>query len=599
LSQNLEQLSRETVPAALFSQPPIVRFVPEQRICDCTNPLRVQKTREKIVFSLSGPFKAHETIRKCPKCLCVYTSQTLLRIVPSRCNVAFDVLVFVGQALFRRHRNIKEVQAELRISNVHLCASEIDYLGRKFITYLALAHRQATPRIRQKMEMAGGYILHLDATHETDAPALMSGMDSLSQFVLANVKIPSEKADHIIPFLQEIQSSYGKPIACVRDMGTGIGKAVERVFPGIKDFICHFHFLRDIGKDFLDPAYSRLRKRLRKHALSTGLHALVRQLRQNLEEQGLESQSLKESFKNGELPEDSSLMPLVSAYSLALWALQGKHSGNGYGFPFDRPLLHFAERVLELNRYLPELLKLLPHDKTRRPLRRLAKQISTAGQDQELSRAVKELHWRIDVFDDLRKAMRIAPVNKNNGLNDDGDQESMATIRQGVEKFRNKLKKKSKLANDDLCQKIGKQIDKYTEKLFSDPIEVNTPAGKALIYPQRTNNILEQFFRCFRRAQRRKTGNNSLKQMLQTMLAETPLIKNLDNPEYMKILLDGKESLEDLFAEIDKNISFEDKESKQKSDQILPGFRSVMKLKNLPERVVKLFAMRRKLAESN
>ncbi len=105
-------------------------------------------------------------------------------ILPSRCNVVFDILVFVVQALFRRHRNIKEVQAELRSCNVQLCASEIDYL--------ALAHRQATPRIRQKMEMAGGYILHLDATHETDAPALMSGMDSLSQFVLANVKIPSE-----------------------------------------------------------------------------------------------------------------------------------------------------------------------------------------------------------------------------------------------------------------------------------------------------------------------------------------------------------------------------------------------------------------------
>ncbi len=249
--------------------------------------------------------------------------------------------------------------------------------------------------------------------------------------------------------------------------------------------------------------------------------------------------------------------------------------------------------------HLPELLNHLPHDKTRRPLRRLAKQISTAGQDQELSRAVKELHWRIDVFDDLRKAMRIAPVNKNNGLNDDGGQESMATIRHGVERFRKKFKKKSKLANDDLCQKIGKQIEKYTEKLFADPIEVKTPAGKALIYPQRTNNILEQFFRSFRRTQRRKTGNNSLKQMLQTMLAETPLIKNLDNPEYMKILLDGKQSLEDLFAEIDKNIRFEDEESKQKSDRILPGFRSVMKIKNLPERVVQLFAKRRKLAQSN
>ena len=35
------------------------------------------------------------------------------------------------------------------------------------------------------------------------------------------------------------------------------------------------------------------------------------------------------------------------------------------------------------------------------------------------------------------------------------------------------------------------------------------------------------------------------------MLANTPLVKNLKNEEYMKILLNGKSNLEDLFAEID------------------------------------------------
>ena len=34
------------------------------------------------------------------------------------------------------------------------------------------------------------------------------------------------------------------------------------------------------------------------------------------------------------------------------------------------------------------------------------------------------------------------------------------------------------------------------------------------------------------------------------MLADTPLVKNPDNPRYMKILLDGKANLEELFAEL-------------------------------------------------
>jgi hypothetical protein len=51
-------------------------------------------------------------------------------------------------------------------------------------------------------------------------------------------------------------------------MGTGIIKAVAEVFPDTRDLICHFHFLRDIGKDFLNPAYGELRKRLRSHAMT-------------------------------------------------------------------------------------------------------------------------------------------------------------------------------------------------------------------------------------------------------------------------------------------------------------------------------------------
>lgn len=598
LKISLERLTQEVTPAALFPSPPVVRFVPEdERYRCCDQALRVQKTRKKTVFAMTGPFVAHETLLICPQCSEVYSSEPLRVIVPHRCNVAFDVLVFVGRALFQRHRNLVEVQAELMARNVWICTSEIDYLGCKFITYLAIAHRQATPRIRQKMEMAGGYVLHLDATHEGSAPALMSGMDSLSEIVLANVKIPSEKADHIIPFLQDIKTNYGIPTACVHDMGTGICKAVSEVFPGIRDFICHFHFLRDIGKDFLEPAYARLRKRLRKHSTSTGLNYLARQMKQALQEQGIEGQSLTNSLKNAEMPEDSSSLPLVSAYSLTLWALHGKQIGNGYGFPFDRPLLHFAQRVLELNRTLPELLKHLPQDKNRRPLRKLAKQISKIGQDQELLRAIKELQWRGEIFDDLRTAMRIAPENENNGLNDDGSQESMTTISQEVERFRNDLN--SKMANDVLCQKIIQQIDKYSEKLFADPIEVTTSKGKVFIYPQRTNNIMEQFFRSIRRAQRRKTGNNSLRQMLYTMLAETPLIKNLDNPEYMEILLDGKGSLEELFASLDQDSGFANNETNDRSDRIIPGFRSVMKLQNLPDQIIELFAKKNSLTESN
>ena len=587
----LARLSKETMPSVLFPQVPVVRFAPETNTCPCGNGLLVQKTRRKKVLSMIGPFVARETVAQCNHCFRIFFSDSLLRLVARRCNVAYDILVYVGQAMFRRHRNSQEIRTELITRNIRLSTSEIEYLGRKFVMYLAMGHQQATPRIRQTMEISGGYILHLDAMHEGDAPALMTGMDSLSKIVLANVKLPSEHSDHIVPFLRKLQSDYGTPAACVHDMGTGILKAVAEVFPGIRDFICHFHFLRDIGKDFLEPAYAKLRKCLRSHATSTRLHALLRDIRPSLVEQSSKCAMLAKTIKDAAPLEDIALMPMVSAYSLTLWALQGKHSGDGYGFPFDRPLLDFAQRLLDIYSCLPELLDLLlnrdqTHDK--QPIWKLALEVSHVGTDSELSLAVEELRWRSKVFDRLREAMRIATVDGNNGLNDEGTAAAMSTIRQGVRKFRSDLDTDPKLIDDPLCMKMVEQIDKYGDKLFSDPITVNTPNGLITIYPQRTNNILERFFREARHAHRRKTGNDSMSGTLQAMLANTPLVKNLDNPAYMEILLDGKATLEELFAQLG-SIRLSDDESLQAdTNRILPGFRALMKLPTLPQQVIGL-----------
>jgi hypothetical protein len=95
------------------------------------------------------------------------------------------------------------------------------------------------------------------------------------------------------------------------------------------------------------------------------------------------------------------------------------------------------------------------------------------------------------------------------------------------------------------------QIDHYGPKLFADPLVISTPQGPRTVQPQRTNNILERFFRDLKRDCRRKTGCHSLGRTLRTMLPDTPLVKNLQNPEYLKILLDGQPTLEALFAQID------------------------------------------------
>ena len=153
---------------------------------------------------------------------------------------------------------------------------EISFLGEKFVIYLALAHRESKDRIKESMIKNGGYVLHLDGTCEGDSPHLFCGLDGITELVLDNIKLPSEKKELLIPFFRRIKEQYGKPAALVHDMGAGIQGAIRKAFPGTPDFICHFHFLRDIGKDLLLYDYQIITRCLTLHKIRTLLKQKAR-----------------------------------------------------------------------------------------------------------------------------------------------------------------------------------------------------------------------------------------------------------------------------------------------------------------------------------
>ena len=86
---------------------------------------------------------------------------------------------------------------------------------------------------------------------------------------------------------------------------------------------------------------------------------------------------------------------------------------------------------------------------------------------------------------------------------------------------------------------------------------------------------------------------------LNSMLADTPLVKNLDNPEYMEILLDGKANLEELFSEIDCMQIEKEEKTVTKNDRILPGFKAIINLPLLPMYMVSVFKKNQYPVKSN
>ena len=539
-----------------------------------------------------GAIIAYEKHLSCESCQQTYTSEALDKMVPKHCTFGYDVLVHVGKSLFLCHRNSREVCKALEQRDIKISPREVDYLGQRFIIFLALAHRACSPRVREFMHAKGGYIFHLDGTCDGSSPHLLSGLDSISEIVLANTKLASEKSDQIIPFLQErIQNVFGDPLAVVTDMGAGILKAVEHVFPEIIHLICHFHFLRDIGKDLLKADYDIVQQRLKKHAIETKLKKRARMFEKMMNTKpngvdafvcGLGAKQLSESMASDAM--------VACAYSLIQWALAGKHQGRGYGFPFDRVHVEFAERLYHLQAYLKRFKRAsFQNSRVLRPFNQLMGDLVDLSDDSKLKKAMREIDGKIQVFETLRTAMRIAPTDGKDGLNCNGMDVNLKTIEKRVKRFCKHLKSDQQRYGRPEYQKMIGQIETYWDKLFADPITVQTDKGKVTIVPQRTNNIMEQLFRDQKKSHCRKTGNSRMNKALQTVLADTPLVKNLENDQYMTILLDGKSNLEEVFAEIDiKMVRHELAKAQQDFNKIPVKLRKIISCAELPEMVAEM-----------
>lgn len=579
---------------ALFPKKPVIAFYPEVDCCPvCGGSLQTQKTWEKTAVTLDiGAFKAKETVLECPNDQAVFTSSTLRSLVPKGCTFGFDVIAYVGRALFVEGLNEQQITGDLKRRNVMISKREIGYLGRKFIVYLALAHRQSRQQLVNSMAKRGGYILHVDGTCEGGSPHLFCGMDGISSLVLDNVKLPSEKKELLIPFFKRIRRQYGTPIALVHDMGVGIMRAVETVFDGIPDFICHFHFLRDIGKDLLEKDNQVIINRLKKLKVRTLLRRKARYLGNKTELDPDLIADLKSSLEKGEMTSAAlQHMPALVSYMIIHWIFESSHPSKGYGFPFEQPHLQFYLRLKTAYHSLESVsnVYLRGRAKDNRPFTQVRQFLQEVLSDEKLSAAAVAMKDKVEIFDRLREALHIAEPDGKNGLNDDGSEVDIRTVKEKTSAFR------AYLASDETQKqtyaKMIEQLDKYWDKLFADPITVTSSSGQQkTIQPQRTNNILERFFRGEKRRSRKKSGTASLSKTLKHILADTPFVRNLENEEYRRILLNGCSDLAERFSQIDKKMVLEElKKAEASGDRIPKAVKAMIRQPDLPSQISQIF----------
>jgi hypothetical protein len=556
--ETLTQLTKKSTDALLsmnlFPDPPTISFDIRNED-NCPDEYTVEKSTTKKVSTLHlGTFCARNIVISTKNG--TMGSQELLGLVSPHCTFGFDVVAAIGQMIFHEHKQASEVRSWLAKNNVTISESEIEHLAKKYIVYLSIIHEQSTSKIVDMMSSNGGYILHLDGLGSSGGERLMTGIDSLSNLVLNNIKISSENSDEIIPFLKLIESRYGAPLCVVQDMGKGIMNAVKAVFSETPILICHFHFLRDLGKDLLKSDYDIISKRLTHFRFLVKLRIVKTALKISVEDNPHSIERIHCSLIEGKAIKNGGHEILqVMLYTLLEWILSWKEESAGYGFPFDRPKLDLAMRLSEAWVIICDMPKdiIFKDPDLEKYYIRVKAIISEIIDDKELQDALACIHPEIVVFDKLRDAMRIAPKDGGNGLNDNSDSVEINTIESCVTKFIKGPESQAEFTTKSKKKSFFDQLKKYWSQLFADPIDVNIDGEKTTIIPQRTNNLMERFFRDFSRGSKRKSGRDNIGRMIDAMVPDTPIFKNFEGREYLDATI-GAKSLPQVFAELDNHL---------------------------------------------
>jgi hypothetical protein len=510
-----------------------------------------------------GKFRAHHTTLYCPSHpeLGSWKSTDLSRIVPPDSNVSYSVIVEIGRLRFLESRQVAEIQFVLLERHcIDISASEIEHLINRFIFYLAAVHQESNHLIKEYIKMQGGYVLHIDATCEADSPKLVLSLDAVSGFVLYSAKTKSENTDDLVGFLTEIRERIGFPHAVVSDMAKGIKNAVRAVFGNTLHFICHFHFLKVIGLMLFDKENTTLRNALSKAGISGDLKAMRAKLAKSFGE--VPVSNIEHFLVAPERFGKTVIASKITTYYLILSILDHGAEGDGYGFPFDQRHLNFYQRLKDACSIIEEVIPCYSYDSENdRALWKLYHMIRAVVENRSLRKTVEQYQIKLAVFTDLREAFGTVPRSVNNGLTQTKELTSLREhkkIKNAVNGFLKTLRKRNNRDKDkkrvDLYNRVIGKIDEYGDRLFPDPLVVVLEDGQRTFFIHRTNNIVEQFFRWLNYGFRRIHGNHSVRRNLENIPEQLPLVENLKNPEYMKLIFGSDAKMAEAFSEIDVKI---------------------------------------------
>jgi len=545
--------------------PRIVRE-PAEACAVCGGRMKVQKTIPRRGRTLAhGSFRVQETLYVCAspghpqghRVVTVRSSYLAERLLPHS-TVGYDVLVYVGCQRFVHYRQRQEIRSYLEPRyGIVLSTGEISALGRRFLVYLEALHQKRAPALRAALEADGGWPLHIDATGEDGRGTLVTAWAGWRGWVLSAWKVPTERAEFILPGLQRVAAEFGVPRAILRDLGRAMSEAAAQYVQSLKKPIpvlaCHQHFLADIGEDLLEEGHHRLRDLFREIRLLPRLRAFVRQQGRRLGESiggGREALDrwLAGTGRTPRLPEG--VGGITTVRRLAQWVLDYHAEGSGQGFPFDLPWLDLFGRGLHLWAALRSFRRTPPADaQVRRALETLQHLLDPLQSDRPPFLLVRDaLSKRADLFHRLRTALRLEEKNPTSQKLRD----VQAAVKRLVASLRQQRPERGPAKDTrEAIDLILVHLDRHGPYLWGHALRMPRQAGGGVRLVARTNNGLESLFHTIKHGERRRSGRKILTQDLEGLPPAAALATNLRLPDYVRLVCGSLDRLPEAFAQLD------------------------------------------------
>jgi hypothetical protein len=538
--------------------------------------LIVQKTSfHRIVTTQHHSLNGWWPTQKCPnECRTadgnIYTrrNEDAKSLAMGNHGFGYDIEVEIGFKRYVKHMQIVEIAGEYKDVGIKISNATISRYSHQFLDHLEKLHVLRLNDLAESMAANGGYCMHFDSTCEKGAGSLFHVISGWDNWIMGAWRQSTENTQEMLPHVMYLIETLGLPHGIMKDLskqGRLVVEEIRNAYPdaNIRIFACHYHFVKDIGKDILSDCHNRL-----KGCINDTKATLGRYIRETRDKTTDDVEGISEILESWLSNSDSLDIPMISngiaiIRHLIQWVLDSGQDGDNNRFPFELPYLLFYDRVVRMAGLTTKLLGGVEAD-TRSGiyslLKRLNKTTTALMENKTASDAAESLRSKNELFLRLRSSLQLEAKIKIEATCRTV-KERIENIKKTEAQFESFITELSEMRNHDMvdCNKekaidiILTHVSKYNDELWGHDIQVSDQDGNTVMrIADRTNNVCEQNFGKVKSDAHRASGRKNLGLNLIERPASASLVQNLSNEQYVKIVCGGSfHNLPGLFAQID------------------------------------------------